>query len=389
MSGSQSVPQEASSSLDPATQQRVLSSPTREAIRMARRVVVKIGSSSISHPDGGLDRDKLDKLATVLEERMSAGSDVFVVSSGAISAGITPLKLHKRPRDIATKQAAAAVGQVELAKAWGESFDRYGRTVAQVLLTASDLGKRDRARNAQNTLDRIRLLHGVPIINENDTVATDEIRFGDNDRLAALVAHLVSADALVLLSDVDGLYDSDPRQGNATFIPEVAHPAVIDGVEAGDGGALGTGGMASKLSSALLAADAGVPVLLAASHEADAALRDASVGTVFAARPKRMTAKKFWVRYSADNAGTLIVDEGAAAAVRRRRSLLAAGVVTGEGDFHGGDVVEVRTRAGELVGRGIVSYAAGEMEFMYRMSTDELPKDMHAPVIHADDLVLA
>lgn len=197
MSGSQSVPQQASSSLDPATQQRVLSSPTREAIRTARRVVVKIGSSSISHPDGGLDRDKLDKLATVLEERMSAGSDVFVVSSGAISAGITPLKLHKRPRDIATKQAAAAVGQVELAKAWGESFDRYGRTVAQVLLTASDLGKRDRARNAQNTLDRIRLLHGVPIINENDTVATDEIRFGDNDRLAALVAHLVSADALV------------------------------------------------------------------------------------------------------------------------------------------------------------------------------------------------
>ena len=146
MSGSQSVPQQASSSLDPATQQRVLSSPTREAIRTARRVVVKIGSSSISHPDGGLDRDKLDKLATVLEERMSAGSDVFVVSSGAISAGITPLKLHKRPRDIATKQAAAAVGQVELAKAWGESFDRYGRTVAQVLLTASDLGKRDRAR---------------------------------------------------------------------------------------------------------------------------------------------------------------------------------------------------------------------------------------------------
>lgn len=363
-------------------------SAARKAVRTARRLVVKIGSSSISHAGGGLDREKLDTLTTALEQRMAAGSDVFVVSSGAISAGITPLELHKRPRDIATKQAAAAVGQIELAKAWGESFSRYERTAAQVLLTASDLGKRDRARNAQNTLDRLRLLHAVPIINENDTVATDEIRFGDNDRLAALVAHLVSADALVLLSDVDGLYDSDPRQGNAVFIPEVAHPAAIEGVEASDGGALGTGGMASKLSSALLAADAGVPVLLASSDAAEEALCDASVGTVFAARPKRMTAKKFWVRYSADNAGVLTIDEGAADAVRHRRSLLAAGVVTGEGDFHGGDVVEVRTCAGELVGRGIVAYAAAEMEFLYRMSTAELPRELHAPVIHADDFVV-
>ena len=163
-------------------------SAARKAVRTARRLVVKIGSSSISHAGGGLDREKLDTLTTALEQRMAAGSDVFVVSSGAISAGITPLELHKRPRDIATKQAAAAVGQIELAKAWGESFSRYERTAAQVLLTASDLGKRDRARNAQNTLDRLRLLHAVPIINENDTVATDEIRFGDNDRLAALVA---------------------------------------------------------------------------------------------------------------------------------------------------------------------------------------------------------
>lgn len=363
-------------------------SATRAAIRNARRIVVKIGSSSLAHPGGGLDRERLDRLATILERRMQDGSDVFVVSSGAIAAGMEPLQLKKKPRDIPTKQAAAAVGQVELAKAWGESFGRYNRVVAQVLLTAGDLGKRDRARNAQNTIDRIRFLHGVPIINENDTVATHEIRFGDNDRLAALVSHLVSADALVLLSDVDGLYDSDPRQGNAKFIPEVPHPAHLEGVEAGDGGALGTGGMASKLSSALLAADCGVPVLLASSDDADKALTDASVGTVFAARPKRLTAKKFWLRHTADVQGSLILDDGAVSAVCRRRSLLAAGVVTSRGEFHGGDVVDLRSQQDEIIGRGMVAYSSSELEFMYHMTTAELPLDMQDPVVHADDLVL-
>lgn len=363
-------------------------STTREAIRNARRVVVKIGSSSLSHPEGGLDREKLDRLATILESRMQDGDDIFLVSSGAIAAGMSPLGLKKKPQDIAVKQAAAAVGQVELAKAWGESFGRYGRTVAQVLLTNADLGKRDRARNAQNTIDRLRFLHAVPIINENDTVATDEIRFGDNDRLAALVSHLVSADALILLSDVDGLYDADPRQGNANFISEVPHPAILDGVKAGDGGALGTGGMASKLSSALLAADCGVPVLLASSDDAEEALAEASVGTVFAARPKRLTAKKFWLRHTADAHGVLILDKGAVNAVQKRRSLLAAGVVTSRGEFHGGDVVELRSEDDALVGRGMVSYSSSELQFMYHMTTDELPLDMQDPIVHADDLVL-
>ena len=190
-----------------------------------------------------------------------------------------------------------------LVNSWSAAFARYSRTVGQVLLTAHDISMRVQHTNAQRTLDRLRALHAVAIVNENDTVATNEIRFGDNDRLSALVAHLVGADALVLLSDVDGLYDSDPRKGNARFISEVAGPDDLDGVIAGRGSHLGTGGMASKLSSALLAADAGVPVLLAAASDAATALVDASVGTVFAPRAERMSARRFWVRYAAEVGG--------------------------------------------------------------------------------------
>ena len=270
------------------------------------------------------DASRLATLADAIEARMQAGSDVVIVSSGAIAAGIEPLGLTKRPTDLATKQAAASVGQVALVNAWSTAFARYDRTVGQVLLTAHDISMRVQHSNAQRTLDRLRALHAVAIVNENDTVATNEIRFGDNDRLSALVAHLVGADALVLLSDVDGLYDGDPRKGDARFIPEVAGPDDLDGVVAGRGSHLGTGGMASKLSAALLAADAGVPVLLAAASDAAAALTDASVGTVFAPRPERMSARRFWVRHAAESAGALTLDDGAVRAVVRAAPVAAA-----------------------------------------------------------------
>ena len=199
---------------------------TRESIASAHSIVVKIGSSALTSLVAGLDTHRLDLLADAIEARMRAGSDVVVVSSGAVGAGLAPLGLTKRPRDLATKQAAASVGQLALAHAWGTSFARYGRTVGQVLLTADDIARRTQHRNAQRTLDRLRALHAVAIVNENDTVATTELRFGDNDRLAALVAHLVGADALILLSDVDGLYDGDPRKGDATLIPEVTVPRI-------------------------------------------------------------------------------------------------------------------------------------------------------------------
>lgn len=368
-------------------------SAARQVIADARSVVVKIGSSAVTDMVTGIDYARLDALVDALEARMRAGSDVIVVSSGAVGAGIAPLGLKKRPRDLATKQAAASVGQLRLAHAWGTSFARYDRTVGQVLLTADDISNRAHHANAQRTLDRLRALHAVAVVNENDTVATNEIRFGDNDRLAALVAHLVHADALVLLSDVDGLYNGDPRKPGpdgrpARLIEQVDGPEDLDGVIAGTGGALGTGGMASKLAAARLAADSGVPVLLAAAEQAGAALADASVGTVFKPRPTRLSARRFWVRHAAETHGSLVLDDGAVAAVcGRRRSLLPAGVTAVRGDFSDGDVLELLDSTGTVRARGVTSYDAEDVVKMIGRSTADLPPDLQRPIIHADDLV--
>ncbi|WP_196808294.1 glutamate 5-kinase [Mycobacterium sp. URHD0025] len=367
-------------------------SPHRDAIRTARRVVVKIGTTALTTPSGVFDAGRLAVLVEAIEGRMKAGSDLVIVSSGAIAAGIEPLGLSKRPTDLATKQAAASVGQVALVNAWSSAFGVYDRTVGQVLLTAQDISMRVQHNNAQRTLDRLRALHAVAIVNENDTVATNEIRFGDNDRLSALVAQLVGADALILLSDIDGLYDGDPRKAPsdkpARFIPEVAAREHLDGVVAGGGSNLGTGGMASKLSSALLAADAGVPVLLAAAADATAALSDASVGTVFAPRPERMSARRFWVRHAAESHGALTLDDGAVrAVVKQRRSLLPAGITEVTGRFHGGDVVDLRSLDGQTVARGVVAYEASELAAIIGRSTPDLPAELRRPAVHADDLV--
>lgn len=365
-----------------------MTSAHRDAIRAARSVVVKIGTTALTTSTGMFDASRLASLADAIQARMKAGSDVVIVSSGAIAAGIEPLGLSRRPTDLATKQAAASVGQVALVNAWSAAFARYDRTVGQVLVSAHDISMRVQHTNAQRTLDRLRALHAVAIVNENDTVATNEIRFGDNDRLSALVAHLVGADALVLLSDIDGLYDSDPRKGNARFISEVTGADDLDGVIAGGGSLLGTGGMASKLSSALLAADAGVPVLLAAAADAGAALSEASVGTVFAPRPERMSSRRFWVRYAAESTGALMLDDGAVrAVVGHRRSLLPAGITEVSGRFHGGDVVELRALDGTVVARGVVAYDAAELSTMVGRSTSDLPAEMRRPAVHADDLV--
>lgn len=370
----------------------MVTSAHRETIRTARSVVVKVGTTALTTSSGMFDEGRLRHLSEAIEARMKAGSDVVIVSSGAIAAGMEPLGLSKRPRDLATKQAAASVGQVALVNAWSAAFARFDRAVGQVLLTAHDIAMRVQATNAQRTLDRLRALHAVAIVNENDTVATNEIRFGDNDRLSALVAHLVGADALVLLSDIDGLYDADPRQAPtnrpARFISEVTGPDDLAGVTAGQGSHRGTGGMLSKLSSALLAADAGVPVLLAAAADATAALTDASVGTVFAARPIRMSARRFWVRHAAEASGSLTLDQGAVAAVlSHRRSLLAAGITAVAGRFYGGDVVELRGPDATMIARGVVAYDAGELATMIGRTTAELPVELRRPAVHADDLV--
>ncbi|MDP0398792.1 glutamate 5-kinase [Tsukamurella strandjordii] len=366
----------------------LLAGDMRAAVAEARKLVVKIGSSALTDLEHGLSSDRLDALTDAIVARLDRGTEVIVVSSGAIGAGMAPLGLKRRPTDLATKQAVASVGQLQLANAWGASFQRYDRIVSLVLLTAHDVGLRVHAANAQRTLDRLRSLGAVPIINENDVVASNEVRFGDNDRLAALVAHLTGADALVLLSDVDGLYDGDPRKGDASLIAAVDGPEDLDGVVAGSGGALGTGGMASKLSAARLAADAGVPVLLTAASLADRALDGADVGTVFRPRATRLSARRFWVRHAADVHGDLTLDDGAVAAVvDRRRSLLPAGITAVGGGFSGGDVVNLLDTAGTVRARGVVAYDASELEAMLGQGTVDLPPDMRRPVVHADDLV--
>lgn len=348
---------------------------------------MKIGSSSLTGPNHTVDPERIDRLVDALEARMARGTTVVVVSSGAVAAGMGPLGLSSRPTDLATKQAAASVGQVRLAHQWGLSFGRYGRTTGQVLLTASDAGQRDRTRNAQRTIDRLRRLGCVPIVNENDTVATTEMHFGDNDRLAAIVAHLIAADALVLLSDVDGLYTANPAEPGARFIPEVRSAADLDGVVAGGGGAVGTGGMASKVSAAGLAARSGIPVLLTSAENIGPALTDAQVGTVFHAGENRLQAWKFWALYAAEVAGVLTIDAGAMRAVTEDgASLLAVGITDVAGEFHAGEIVEIHGPDGQIVGRGEVGFEARALDSMIGRRMADLPAEQQRPVVHADYL---
>ncbi|RNE49788.1 glutamate 5-kinase [Corynebacterium alimapuense] len=358
----------------------------RELISNAKRVVVKIGSSSLTNEDFTVDPNKINHIVDALQARMNI-SDLIVVSSGAVAAGMGPLGLSQRPTDLATKQAAAAVGQVHLAHQWARSFARYDRTVGQVLLTASDAGRRERARNAQRTIDRLRQLRAIPIVNENDTVATSEMRFGDNDRLSAIVSHLTAADALVLLSDVDGLFDRNPVEPDARFVSEVRSGRDLKGVIAGDGGLVGTGGMASKVSAARLASRGGVPVLLTSAANIGPALEDASVGTVFHPSEDRLSAWKFWALYSADIGGTLRLDRGAVNAVTSGgTSLLAVGITAVDGEFQSGEIVEIIGPDGQIVGRGEAAYDSDTLEGMLGKHTEELPEGQQRPVVHADYL---
>ncbi len=367
----------------------------RPEVAAARRVVVKVGSSSLTSAAGGLDPERLDALVDVLAQRRAAGVEVVLVSSGAIAAGLAPLGLRQRPRDLATQQAAASVGQGLLLGRYAASFARSGAPVGQVLLTADDVVRRAHYRNAQRTLTRLLALGVVPVVNENDTVATEEIRFGDNDRLAALVAHLVRADLLVLLSDVDGLYDGDPRRPGARLIPEIRGEADLDGVAVRGPGAarLGTGGMLTKLEAARIATSGGLPVVLAAAAAAAAALAGAPVGTLFRPTGDRVATRLMWLAHASSPRGRLRLDPGAVTAVvARRLSLLPAGVVAVDGEFAAGDVVDLVDENGHAVARGLVNYDSGELPALLGRSTRELAAGLgpayEREVVHRDDLAL-
>src|SRR5690606_7950586 len=335
----------------------------RQAIRSARRVVVKIGSSSITAPQGGVDLYRLQALTGVIANRWLRGDQVLLVSSGAIAAGMTRLGLTKRPKDLATQQAAASAGQGGLVAAYTTAFELHGLHTGQVLLTADDMHRRSHYVNASRTLEKLLELEIVPIINENDTVATDEIRFGDNDRLAALVAHLVNADALIMLTDVDALYDGHPRHPGSARIPVVSSMDQIADVDiSSTGSAVGTGGMVTKVASAQLATAEGISVLLTSAEHAVRALAGEDVGTLFLPTGRKRRARSRWLAHASNVAGRLVLDPGAVeAVVQRQTSLLPVGVTRVEGTFRTGDTVDLVDPNGRVIARGLVGYDSADL----------------------------
>jgi glutamate 5-kinase len=402
----------------------VTASP-RPDIATAARIVVKVGSSSLTTPAGEIDGERIAALAAALAGRRTAGTQVVLVSSGAIVSGLVPLGLTRRPGDLATQQAAASVGQGLLMARYTAAFAQHAFPTGQVLLSADDLMRRTHYRNAQRTLDRLLELGVLPVVNENDTVATEEIRFGDNDRLAALVAHVTRARALILLSDVDGLYDGDPRRGQAQRIPEVRGQADLAGIslgrglKAGQGGqgqgsqgsqgrqgrqgsqgglesrgaAPGIGGMATKVEAAMIASAAGIPTVVADAASAPAALAGEAVGTYFAPHGRRPATRLLWLKHAAVARGSLNLDQGAVeAVVTRHASLLPAGITGVEGTFDAGDPVNLRDENGTVVARGLVNYDASELPGLMGRSTrwlaSKLGPEYEREVVHRDDLVL-
>ncbi|MFJ1790851.1 glutamate 5-kinase [Kitasatospora griseola] len=369
----------------------------REEVVSARRIVVKVGSSSLTTAAGGLDADRVDALVDALA-KVRTGKDapeIVLVSSGAIAAGLAPLGLEKRPKDLARQQAAASVGQGLLVARYTASFARYGVRVGQVLLTAEDASRRAHYRNAFRTLEQLLTMGAMPVVNENDTVATAEIRFGDNDRLAALVAHLVRADLLVLLSDVDGLYDGDPAKPGSSRLDVVRGPADLAGVEVGSAGkaGVGTGGMVTKVEAARIATGAGIPVVLTAASQAADALAGRRTGTLFLRTGSRSADRLLWLEHASTPRGTLTLDDGAVAAVvHGGKSLLPAGVTGVEGEFVAGDPVDLLGENGHIVARGLVNFDARELPRLLGRSTRDLAQELGAAyereVVHRDDLVV-
>ncbi len=358
------------------------------------RIVVKIGTSSLTDDRGVIDRDAIAKLCREVAELRADGHEVLVVTSGAVSAGVAALGLHQRPNDVPTLQALAAAGQSRLMQTYNEEFARHDLVAAQALLDPHDFVDRRQYLHARQTLTRLMELGCVPVINENDAIAADELRYGDNDRLAALVAHSVSADVLVLLTDLDGLFTADPRlDPDAQLVARVGADDPLLAIRAGvSASGRGSGGMASKLASARIASWSGVRTVIARASR-DRALVDAAlgahVGTTFEPHTRRLTARKLWIAFAAHVAGAVVVDDGARRAlVERSTSLLPAGVVDVEGRFGEGDTVDVRDRDGVVFARGMVYIASEQLRRVAGRHTRDLPEGLVHEVIHRDDLVL-
>jgi len=359
------------------------------------RVVVKIGTSSITTHEGNINSAAVHALCDEVASLRKSGHEVLVVTSGAVAGGVAALKLSRRPTDMPTLQALAAAGQSRLMQEYNTQLDRHDLVGAQVLLVPNDFIDRHQYLHARQTLVRLLELGCVPVINENDAIASDEIRFGDNDRIAALVAHSVSADVLILLTDLKGLYTADPNvDPDATFIETVKADDELLSVRAGtSAGVRGSGGMASKLAAARIASWSGVRTVIASAQRpnvvVDALHGVVDAGTQFLPRDRELSARKLWIAFAAQTTGSVTVDQGARDALARRNvSLLHAGVSSVTGDFEIGDTIEVLDPQGVVIARGMTGVTAIQANAGAGLRSQDLVEGVAQVVIHRDDLVI-
>ncbi|GAB4482391.1 MAG: glutamate 5-kinase [Thermodesulfovibrionales bacterium] len=362
------------------------------------RIVVKIGSNIIAGSESGLDAASVERLAGDIAAASDLGHEIIVVSSGAVAAGMGKLGLAAKPKDIKVKQAVAAVGQSSLMWCYEKAFGVFGKKVGQVLLTREDFSDRRRYINSKNTLLTLLSFGVIPVINENDTVATDEIRFGDNDNLAALVAILIAADNLMILSDVEGLYDRNPSADSAARIISSVHEitAEVERVAGGSGSSVGTGGMYSKVLAAKKATSHGIPVRIINGRNAGLllrAVRNEPVGTLFSAARERLSHRKGWIAFSSRSRGSVILDDGAVRAiVEGGKSLLPSGIAAVEGDFDTGDAVYCVGGDGRRIAKGLINYPASDLRKILRKKSSEIERVLgymySEEAIHRDNLVV-
>jgi glutamate 5-kinase len=369
-----------------------------EVLKQAKRIVVKIGSSLVSSRENGLQPERIDRLADEIAALRSTGRELLIVSSGAIVSGIKKLALKDYPKSLPVKQAAAAVGQSRLMWAYEKSFERVGLKVAQILLTHHDLADRRRFLNARHTLATLISFQVIPIVNENDTVAVDEIRVGDNDTLAAEVAHLIDADLLIILSDVDGLFTEDPRKTpSAKLIPLITD--INEDIERRAGLSTtfeGTGGMATKIRAAKKVAEYGVPTLILNGQQPELlpiVLSGGAGGSLFLAKARRLTSRKHWIAYTLRPRGTISLDHGAVEALTKRgKSLLASGIVNVAGSFEAGDPVSCLDQDGKEFAKGLVNFSSDTLTKIKGLKTAEIQQRLglqeYEEVIHRDNLVI-
>ncbi|NLI30673.1 MAG: glutamate 5-kinase [Nitrospiraceae bacterium] len=362
------------------------------------RIVIKIGSNILTRSDGGLNHKRVAAIAKEISELFAEGHEVVLVSSGAIAAGMGKLGFDRKPTDIQLKQACAAVGQSLLMRSYGKSFNRHGRKVGQILLTQGIFSNRVTYLNSKNTMEALLSFGVVPIVNENDTISTEEIKFGDNDRLAALVAGLIEADRLIILSDVDGLYPEDPKKNPSvrliTTVEEITPD--IEQLAGGAGSIVGTGGMYSKILAAKRATAHGIRVHIVSGRKyglASAVLAGKKHGTTFLPQEHRISSRKGWIAYAVKSAGEMLLDDGAVKALKNGgKSLLPSGIVRVKGHFRAGDAVVCLDQAGRKVAKGIVNYAAEDIDRIKGKKTSDIESLLgfkySDEVIHRDNLVL-